>query len=51
MGKVSYHMPRLGDGSGRTDIKDEPRSCFSVTSMGYSFQDYSWIQDFEADFP
>ena len=22
-----------------------------VASMGESFQDYSWIQDFEADFP
>ena len=23
----------------------------SVYSMGENFQDYSWIQDFEADFP
>ena len=24
---------------------------FSLEHMGGSFQDYSWIQDFEADFP
>ena len=24
---------------------------FQIVSMGESFQDYSWIQDFEADFP
>ena len=25
--------------------------CFEYIHMGESFQDYSWIQDFEADFP
>ena len=29
------------------------KSCFNPcdSPMGESFQDYSWIQDFEADFP
>ena len=27
------------------------RACLLSTHMGENFQDYSWIQDFEADFP
>ena len=33
-------------------LESKPISLISLTiSMGESFQDYSWIQDFEADFP
>ena len=28
-----------------------PHKWCSFSCMGESFQDYSWIQDFEADFP
>ena len=27
------------------------KSCHNDVCMGESFQDYSWFQDFEADFP
>ena len=27
------------------------KKIYPILCMGESFQDYSWIQDFEADFP
>ena len=32
-------------------VKSGTSIIYYAGSMGVSFQDYSWIQDFEADFP
>ena len=34
-----------------TEIKVIQTQCKNASNMGESFQDYSQIQDFEADFP
>ena len=41
----------LIENTGINSTKNLQALSLSCTCMGESFQDYSWIQDFEADFP
>ena len=37
--------------AGTKEYSDKKSMSKQNSPMGESFQDYSWIQDFEADFP